>query len=102
MWGRRARRRQAFRKRLFRPVRAARRGSPPRGARARAGPRLQLQILAEPLGLRAADRDFRRLAVLHPEDVIPAEPGDYLLDLVDVDEVRPVHSPEDIGVERGL
>ena len=64
--------------------------------------RLQLQVIPQPLGLRPADRDLRGLRVLHPEDVIPAEPGDYLLDLVDVDEMRPMHPPEHLGVEARL
>src|SRR5258705_8305107 len=59
----------------------------------------ELQVFPEPLRLRAAHGDLRALRVLHPEDVIPAEPGDYLLDLVDVDQVRPVYPPEHLGVE---
>ena len=64
------------------------------GLRRRSG-RLQLQVLPEPPRLRAAHRDFRRLLVLHPQDVVPAEPRDDLLDLVDVHQMRPVHAPED-------
>src|SRR4029078_657014 len=37
-----------------------------------------------------------------PEDVIPAEPGHYLLDLVDVHQVRPVNAPEGRRVQAGL
>src|SRR5262245_25233586 len=63
---------------------------------------LEAQILPEPLGLSAADRYLRGLRVLHPEDVIPAEPGDYLLDLIDVNQVRPMHTPENARVEPRL
>src|SRR5258708_12847768 len=61
--------------------------------------RSQLQILAQPPRLRAAHRDFRRLLVLHPQDVVPAEPRDDLLDLVDVHEMRSMHPPENGRVE---
>src|SRR5918993_874915 len=57
-------------------------------------PASELQVLPQPFRLGAADRDLRRLRVPHPQDEIPAEPGDYLLDLVDVDEVRAMHAPE--------
>ena len=40
--------------------------------------------------------------VLHPQDVVPTEPRDDLLDLVDVNQVRPVHAPEDVRVEPRL
>ena len=76
-----------------------------RGHRVRAlelGLASELQILPEPLGLRAADRDLRALRVLHPKDVVPAEPRDYLLDLVDIDEVRPMNAPEHVRVQTRL
>src|SRR5690606_30169047 len=57
------------------------------------------EIFPEALGLGPADRNLRRLRVSHPEDVIPAEPGHDLLDLVDVDQMRPVHPPEGVRVE---
>ena len=47
----------------------------------------------------AAHRDFRRLRVFHPQNVIPAEPRDDLLDLVDVHQMRPMHPPEHGRVE---
>ncbi|MCK7523830.1 MAG: hypothetical protein MZV64_42510 [Ignavibacteriales bacterium] len=40
--------------------------------------------------------------VLHPEHVVPAEPRDDLLDLVDVHQMRPVDAPEHVRVEAGL
>src|SRR5213075_561286 len=64
--------------------------------------RSDFQVLPEPLGLRAADRDFRRLRVLHPKDVVPAEPRDDLLDLVDVDQVRSMHAPEHVRIQARL
>src|SRR5688500_5935233 len=66
------------------------------------GPRLELQVLPEPFRLRAAHRDLRALRVLHPKDQVPAEPRDDLLDLVDVDQVRPVHAPEHLWIEACL
>src|SRR5215203_4312833 len=50
-------------------------------------------------GLRSADRDLRRLRVCHPEDVIPAEPRNDLLHLVDIHQVRTVDPPEHLRVE---
>src|SRR6187399_3321538 len=61
--------------------------------------RSDLQILPEPFGLRPADGDFRRLRVLHPQDIVPAEPRDDLLDLVNVHEMRAMYPPEDARVE---
>src|SRR5262245_33249015 len=63
---------------------------------------LQLQIFPEPSGLRTADRDLRRLLVFHSQDVVPTEPRDDLLDLVDVDQMRAVHAPEDGWIEPRL
>src|SRR6476619_919682 len=63
---------------------------------------LELQVLAEAPCLGPAHRNLRALRVLHPEDVIPAEPGHYLLDLIDGDEVRAMHAPERGGVEARL
>src|SRR5207248_1667527 len=63
---------------------------------------LQAEVLPQPLGLRPTDRNLRRLRVFHPEDVIPAEPGDYLLDLVNVNQMRPVHAPEHARVQPRL
>src|SRR5262245_46964740 len=81
-------------------------GPPPLTDRRAPGPgrkgRLQLQILPEPFGLGTAHWDLRALGVLHPEDVIPAEPGHYLLDLVDVDQMRAMNSPENVRVEPRL
>src|SRR6186713_2676965 len=62
----------------------------------------ELQVFPQPFRLRPADRNLRALRVLHPEDVVPAEPRDNLLDLVDVDQMRPMHSPERVRVETGL
>src|SRR5205085_3076425 len=59
----------------------------------------QLQILPQPARVRAADRDLRRLLVLHLQDVIPAEPRHDLPDLVDVHQVRAVYPPEHRRVE---
>ena len=72
------------------------------GARSAARSRLQFQVIPEPTRLRPADGNLRGLRVLHPQDVIPAEPGDYLLDFVDVHQVRPVNAPESRGIEPGL
>src|SRR4029078_7205277 len=53
-------------------------------------------------GLSPADRNLRGLRVFHPQDVIPAEPGDYLLDLIDVNQVRPVDPPENTRIQPRL
>src|SRR6185503_4567542 len=63
---------------------------------------LQLQVFAQATGLRTAHRDFGRFRVLHPQDVIPTEPRDDLLDLVDVHQVRTVYAPEDARIEPRL
>ena len=64
--------------------------------------RLQFQVFAQPARLGSAHRDFGRFRVLHPQDVVPTEPRDDLLDLVDVDEMRAVHAPEHARIEARL
>ena len=47
----------------------------------------------------AADGDFGGLFVVHADLEARFEPGDYFADAVDVDQVRAVDAPEDLGVE---
>src|SRR5262249_56507830 len=58
------------------------------------GRTLQLQVLPQPTRLRTADWNLCRLLVFHPQDVVPTEPRDDLLDLVDVHHIRSMDPPE--------
>ena len=62
----------------------------------------KLQQLSQPLRLRAADGDFRVLAVGHTELVGAFEPGDNFFDVVDIDQVGAVDPPEKRRVQIGL
>src|SRR6266849_9989531 len=64
--------------------------------------RLHLQQLAQPFCLRAADGNLRLLFIRHFEHVAGLEPRHHFLDAVDVDQVRSVRAPKDVGIERGL
>ena len=60
---------------------------------------LEVEELAEALGLGAADGDLGLLAVVHAELVAGLEPGHDLADVLDVDEEGAVGAPEGLGVE---
>ena len=61
---------------------------------------LHLQQFAEALGLRAADRNFRLLLIVHFQHVARLEPGKHFLDVVDIHQMRTMRPPEPPGIER--
>src|ERR1700734_1122574 len=60
---------------------------------------LEVEELAEALGLGAANGDFGLLGVVHAELVAGLEPGYDLADVLDVDEEGAVGAPEGLGIE---
>ena len=62
--------------------------------------KLEVEELAEALGLGAADGDFSLLLVVHAELVAGLEPGHDFADLVDVDDEASVGAPEASRVEQ--
>ena len=62
-------------------------------------PALEIEKLAEPLRLRAADRDFGLLRIIHPELVARFEPRNDLTNVLDVYDKRAVRAPEGLGIK---
>ncbi len=63
---------------------------------------LEFEELAEALGLLAGDGDFGLFFVVHFDHETGFEPGNHFLDVVDVDEIGAVGTPEGVGVESGV
>src|SRR3990170_4688095 len=63
---------------------------------------LEVEQLAQALGLGAADGNLGVLAIAHPQLVGALETRQNLFDVVDIDEVGTVHAPEHAGIERRL
>lgn len=60
---------------------------------------LEFEEFAEAFGLLAGDGDFGLFFVVHLEHEAGFEPGDDFLDVVDVDEIGAMRTPEGFGVE---
>src|SRR5271154_5559031 len=60
---------------------------------------LEVEELAEALGLGAADRDLGLLGVVHAQLVGGLEPGHDLADVLNVDQKGAVGAPEGLGIE---
>ena len=60
---------------------------------------LEVEELAEALGLGAADRDLGFAGIVHAELVGGLEPGHDLADVLDVDEEGAMGTPEGLGIE---
>ncbi len=62
---------------------------------------LEFEEFAEAFGLLAGDGDFGLFFVVHFQHEAGFEPGDDFLDVVDVDEIGAVGTPEGFGLESG-
>src|SRR5207245_8818652 len=58
--------------------------------------------ISQPFCLGSADGNLRLLFIRHFEHVAGLEPRHHFLDAVDVDQIRSVRAPKDVGIERGL
>src|SRR5579864_4312545 len=63
--------------------------------------KLEPKQFAQALGLGAADGNFSLFFVVHSQLVGALEPGHHFLDVIDVDQVRAVGAPEQVGIEIG-
>ena len=63
---------------------------------------LEFEEFAEAFGLLAGDGDFGLFFVVHFDHEAGFEPRDDFLDVVDVDEIRAMGTPEGVGVEGGV
>src|SRR5690348_3486546 len=71
----------------------------PKVLRASARESSQSKELAQALGLSAAYGELGVLAVVHPQLIGALEPGEHFFNPIDVDHVRSMRAPEEIGIE---
>ena len=62
---------------------------------------LEVEQLAQALGLGAADRNLSLLFVVHAQLVGALEPGHHFLDVIDIDQIGAMGTPEQVGIQIG-